>query len=116
MKQDACIDPKRVYVTGISNGGAMSHLLACKEAGVFAASAPVSMGNGTTPCMPSRPISVVMFRGEMDDLVAYNGGTFPSAMANFDMWKDINGCIGTPLKTHDVPDVAWEAFQRQVLP
>jgi polyhydroxybutyrate depolymerase len=150
MKQDACIDPKRVYVTGISNGGAMSHLLACKEADVFAASAPVSMGNGTTPCMPSRPISVVMFRGQMDDLVAYNGGTFPSAMADFDMWKDIDGCTGSPMKTHtycetytgcmagtevtlcslpmaghvvydddaeiDVPDVAWEAFQHQMLP
>jgi polyhydroxybutyrate depolymerase len=150
MKQDACIDPKRVYVTGISNGGAMSHLLACKEADVFAASAPVSMGNGTTPCMPSRPISVVMFRGEMDTAVPYNGGTFPSAMADFDMWKDIDGCTGSSTMTHtycetytqcmegtevtlcslpmsghvvydddaeiNVPDVAWEAFERQVLP
>jgi polyhydroxybutyrate depolymerase len=153
MEQDACIDPKRVYVTGISNGGAMSHLLACKEAGIFAASAPVSMGNGTTPCMPSRPISVIMFRGQMDDLVPYNGGGalgFPSAMADFDMWKDIDGCSGMPMSTHQycqtytgckagtevtlcslpnaghvvyddkaeisVPDVTWEAFQRQVLP
>jgi polyhydroxybutyrate depolymerase len=150
MKEDACIDPKRVYVTGISNGGAMSHLLACKESDVFAAAAPVSMGNGTTPCMPGRPISVVMFRGEMDELVAYNGGTFPSAMADFDMWKDINGCTGSPMMTHTycetytdcmagtevtlcslpngmhnvyqdsaevkVADVAWEAFERQILP
>jgi polyhydroxybutyrate depolymerase len=150
MEMDACIDKKRVYVTGISNGGAMSHLLACKEAGVFAASAPVSMGNGTTPCMPSRPISVVMFRGQMDTLVPYNGGTFPSAMADFDMWKSIDGCTGSPMMTHQycqtytgcmagtevtlcslpmashvvyddkaeisVPDVAWEAFERQVLP
>src|SRR6185295_18438136 len=60
---DGCIDPKRVYATGLSNGGAMSHLLACRAADVFAATAPVSMGNSTIPCTPSRPISVIMFRG-----------------------------------------------------
>jgi polyhydroxybutyrate depolymerase len=100
MKADACIDPKRVYVTGISNGGAMSHLLACRHADVFAAAAPVSMGNGTTPCNPSRPISVVMVRGVMDELVAYTGGIFPSAKADFDMWKSVNGCMGSPMTTH----------------
>jgi polyhydroxybutyrate depolymerase len=150
MKADACIDPKRVYVTGISNGGAMSHLLACRHADVFAAAAPVSMGNGTTPCNPSRPISVVMVRGVMDELVAYTGGIFPSAKADFDMWKSIDGCTGSPMTTHQfcethtgckagvevtlcslpngvhnvyqdkaelsVADVAWEAFERQLLP
>jgi polyhydroxybutyrate depolymerase len=100
MQLDACIDPKRVYVTGISNGGAMSHLLACRHADLFAAAAPVSMGNGTTPCSPSRPISIVMVRGKMDELVAYNGGTFPSAKADFDMWKSVNGCTGSPATTH----------------
>ena len=102
MQSDACIDPKRIYVGGISNGGAMTHLLACKHADVFAAAAPVSMGNGTTPCNPSRPISVVMIRGIMDELVAYNGGLFPSAQADFNMWKSLNGCTGSPMTTHTV--------------
>lgn len=151
--EQACIDKKRVYATGLSNGGAMSHLLACNAADVFAATAPVSMGNGTRPCNPSRPISVIMYRGTSDTLVRYNGGVFPSAMADFDQWKTLNGCTGTPSKIHgvcdtyppsqceagvevtlctlnaghvpysaavsanaSVPDVVWEAFERQRLP
>jgi polyhydroxybutyrate depolymerase len=150
-RRDACIDPKRVYATGISNGGAMAHLLACRAADVFAATAPVSMGNGTVPCAPARPVSVVMYRGTNDRLVPYDGGRFPSAQADFDQWKALDGCTGTGTggnglcKTLNacksgvevtlcsidaghvlyaaaaaagvsVPDVAWAAFQRQVLP
>jgi polyhydroxybutyrate depolymerase len=152
MRVDACVDAKRVYVTGLSNGGAMSHLLACRAADVFAASAPVSMANGAIPCEPSRPISVVMFRGTTDPLVPYDGGLiFPGAAADFSQWRTLDGCTGTPETTHDVcqrvatcnagvevtlctidgghvlyadaaaqgapvPDVVWEAFQRQTLP
>jgi polyhydroxybutyrate depolymerase len=90
-----CIDTKRVYATGLSNGGAMSHLLACRAADVFAATAPVSMGNGTRPCQPSRPISVIMFRGTTDTLVSYNGGLFPGALADFDQWKGLDSCTGS---------------------
>jgi polyhydroxybutyrate depolymerase len=93
--EQGCIDPKRVYATGLSNGGAMSHLLACRAADVFAATAPVSMGNGTRPCQPSRPISVTMFRGTSDTLVSYNGGLFPSAKADFDQWKGLDSCTGS---------------------
>jgi polyhydroxybutyrate depolymerase len=96
FKANECVDGKRVYATGLSNGGAMSHRLACEAADVFAATAPVSMGNGTIPCNPSRPISVVMFRGTTDALVSYNGGIFPSAQADFDQWKNLNGCTGNP--------------------
>jgi polyhydroxybutyrate depolymerase len=96
LVQDACIDEKRIYATGLSNGGAMSHLLACDAADLFAASAPVSMGNGTRPCEPSRPISVVMTRGTQDRLVAFNGGLFPSAQADFEQWAALNGCQGEP--------------------
>lgn len=151
MSAKACIDPKRVYATGLSNGGAMSHLLACRAADVFAATAPVSMGNGTRPCEPSRPISVILFRGTTDTLVSYNGGAFPSAQADFDQWKMLDACSGQPADTHGVckaytgcaagtevtlctingghvlysaaesqgapvPDVVWEAFERQALP
>jgi len=140
-----------VYITGLSNGGAMSHLLACRAADVFAASALVSMGNGTMPCQPSRPISVVMFRGTTDLLVPYDGGLFPSAQADFSQWQMLDGCSGSPESAHGVcqrtascsggvevtlctieaghvlyanaaaqgaavPDVVWEAFQRQTLP
>lgn len=94
LQRDACIDAQRVYATGLSNGGAMSHLLGCRAADVFAATAPVSMGNGARPCEPSRPISVVMTRGTRDRLVAYDGGLFPSAAADLAEWAALNGCEG----------------------
>lgn len=108
MQRDACIDPKRVYATGLSNGGAMSHLLACNAADLFAATAPVSMGNGTRPCAPSRPVSVVMTRGTQDALVSFNGGIFPSAREDFEQWADLNGCSGAPEATDELCQVFSE--------
>lgn len=103
LKRTACIDNKRVYATGLSNGGAMSHLLACRASDVFAAVAPVAMGNGTRPCQPARPVSVFMARATGDNLVPYEGGGFidvPSAQADFDQWKTLNGCTGEPKVTN----------------
>ena len=40
---DGTADPKRIYVTGLSNGGAMTMTLACKHADLFAAAASVIM-------------------------------------------------------------------------
>ena len=74
----------------------MAHLLGCNAADLFAAVAPVSMGNGTRPCQPSRPISVVMTRGTEDALVAFEGGLFPSAEADFEQWARLDGCEGEP--------------------
>ena len=41
LQTDACIDSKRVYASGCSNGGGMSYKLACDAADVIAAVAPV---------------------------------------------------------------------------
>jgi polyhydroxybutyrate depolymerase len=43
------IDRGRVYATGLSDGGAFSHFLACEAADVFAAVAPVSFPLAATP-------------------------------------------------------------------
>lgn len=100
LKSDACVDPKRVYATGLSNGGALSHLLACRASDVFAATAPMVMGNGTMPCEPERGISVTMYRATGDVLVPYGeGGKYPSAEADFEQWKTTNECTGEPTST-----------------
>jgi polyhydroxybutyrate depolymerase len=112
IEADACVDPKRVYVTGASNGGGMSYKLACDAADVVAAVAPVDFDCVTGPtndascgdCNPSRPISECQFRGTADQDVPYDGGPtpvvagliFPGAKANFATWGGINGCTGTP--------------------
>jgi polyhydroxybutyrate depolymerase len=76
------IDPKRVYATGLSNGGSMSQTLACRASDVFTAVAPVSfpLSGGTTvdaivaACRPPRPVTVVHFHGTADTVVPYQTG------------------------------------------
>jgi polyhydroxybutyrate depolymerase len=95
-----CIDAKRVYATGMSNGGYMSHLLGCKLADRIAAIAPVAgvLGIPAAECQPSRPLSVIHFHGTADTLVEYDAGyvTVPDSFAG---WGERNGCTGTPKPT-----------------
>lgn len=96
------IDHRRVYATGLSNGGAMTHRLACQAADVFAAAAPVSFPLNTSAavCQPSRRISVTHFHGTQDGTVHYVS-TFPlffqGAQQSFAVWAGIDGCVGSPV-------------------
>jgi polyhydroxybutyrate depolymerase len=101
LHTDACIDAKRIYATGCSNGGGMSYKLACEAADVIAGVAPVDFdcvdGTACALCKPARPITEVQFRGTSDQLVAYEGnGAFMGAKKNFELWGGLNLCTGTP--------------------
>jgi polyhydroxybutyrate depolymerase len=100
LQASACIDPKRIYATGCSNGGGMSYKLACEAADVIAAVAPVDFdcvdGSSCSMCKPTRPITEVQFRGTSDQLVAYDGsGAFMGAKKNFAFWGNLNMCTGS---------------------
>jgi polyhydroxybutyrate depolymerase len=100
---DGCVDPKRVYATGFSMGGGMSQYLVCNAADEFAAATPASFDllvPDEEPCAPSRPVSVLAFRGTADTVVPYAGGqgssgrvTFLGAQASFARWAGIDGCV-----------------------
>ncbi len=96
---EVVVDRRRVYATGLSNGGAMSHRLACDAADVFAAAAPMAFPLADVPavgCQPSRSIPVLTVMGLTDMLVRYDGG-FGSAATTFGYWREINGCgAGAP--------------------
>jgi polyhydroxybutyrate depolymerase len=95
MSTNGCIDAKRVYDSGCSNGGAMSYRLACEAADVIAAIAPVDfdcvVGGRCGNCSPARPITEIQFRGTNDSAVPYSG-----AEPNFEKWGEINQCTGGP--------------------
>ena len=90
------INRSRVYITGLSNGGFMTHRMACVAADIFAAAAPVSapLNTSTATCRPTRPITVVAFHGLNDGIVPYGGGTFQSAQNSLTTWSSIDGCVG----------------------
>ncbi len=103
-----CVDPKRVYLSGHSNGGLMTFALGCQAADLFAAIAPVA---GVTPdpssCHPSRPVPVAMIRALQDGTVPYEGrgsgvSRFQSAQEDLDTWKALNQCADAPVvASHD---------------
>ncbi len=109
VKTLACIDPKRVYATGFSMGGGMTHFSACHLSDIFAAGAPAAFDlteQNVGACKPTRPITMVMFRGTSDGTVSYAGGhsavvpgmaiDFLGAKGTFKKWAELNKCTGSP--------------------
>ena len=68
------IDRKRLFVTGMSNGGMMSYRLACEAADLFAAAAPVAGANNLEACQPSTPVALLAVHGTADRSVKFEGG------------------------------------------
>jgi polyhydroxybutyrate depolymerase len=101
-----CVDPRRVFATGMSNGGFLSHRLGCELADRLAAIAPVAgvLGLSSEACQPARPVPVLDIHGTADPLVPYEGGVplvgwdtggmidFPSVAETVDAWRAIDGC------------------------
>lgn len=70
------IDSKRIFATGISNGGFMSNRLACDLSDRIAAIAPVVGGIAKDiipDCNPANPVAVLIINGTEDELVPYDG-------------------------------------------
>jgi polyhydroxybutyrate depolymerase len=104
FESKVCVDTKRIYTSGFSNGGMLSQLLACKMADVFAAAAP--MGSTLTipvaECMPSRPIPILMINGTADPLVGYTATAFAGGIPvpqAFQNWATLDMCTGMPMTT-----------------
>lgn len=89
-----CVNPRRVYSTGMSNGGYMSEYNACVNADLFAAVAPVSaVGFKQPKCDPSRPIPMIAFNGTADGLVNYD-----QSVIYVGAWVERNGCTSEPTR------------------
>ncbi len=95
------IDESRIYATGLSNGGSMSHRLACEASDLFAVTSPVSFPLNRTACpagFPTRKITVAHYHGLNDNTVPYNGGgsnNFQSAPNSFAAWRTTDACSAT---------------------
>jgi polyhydroxybutyrate depolymerase len=115
MTAEACIDPRAVFVTGLSGGARMSSHLACRLSGQIAAIAPVGglrAGRAradnlaaveSDSCKPARPVAVVAFHGTDDAVNAYQGGSAPhwgyAVPVALERWAAANGCEARPEST-----------------
>jgi polyhydroxybutyrate depolymerase len=71
------IDSKRVYVTGLSNGGIMTQRLACEAPDRFAAFAAVIANMPLeleAVCKTSPPVPIMLINGKADPLMPWVGG------------------------------------------
>lgn len=118
LKSAFAIDEARVYATGMSNGGAMSHRLACDLSDRIAAIAPVGGANqhaATGLCKPLRAVPVLQIHGTEDPCWGFEGGTggclqkddrrYISVNDTMKFWAKNNGCADAP-KLEELRDTA----------
>jgi polyhydroxybutyrate depolymerase len=105
------VDPKRIYATGMSNGGMMCYRLASELSDRIAAIAPVAGTMAIENYNPKRPMPVIHLHGAADKMVPFGGpggGTpkflgFKSVEATIKICAEFNGCPEEP-KTEGLPD------------
>lgn len=102
------VDTTRVYATGMSNGAAMSHRLACERSERYAAIVTVAGANqasGFPGCSPSTAVPVLHVHGTDDRCWGYDGavggtcegeqsGDYVTVDDSMAFWAEANGCDG----------------------
>lgn len=93
-------DLKRVYSTGMSNGGFLSYLLACEMSNKIAAIASVtgSMTLGLpSNCNCMHPMPVMQIHGTTDPVVPYDGGGLYTSIEDLvNFWITFNSIPNLP--------------------
>lgn len=118
----ANVDAARVFATGLSNGGIMSHHVAAELADRIAAIAPVGGPLMMANIAPKRPVSVMHFHGTKDEFAPFKGGygkgalgragitEFRSVEYTMNAWIKANGCATEP-KIEALPDKADDGMK-----
>ena len=104
----AHIDAGRTFLTGLSNGGALAHKLACTRSERVAAIASVGAANQfatVEDCTPDEPVAILQVNGEGDPCWTYEtsdtscaAGVFArkvGAVPSASDWAQRNGCDGS---------------------
>lgn len=94
-------NPQKQYLCGFSNGGFMSHKMACESSICFAAIATVSGNMSDTTyanCNPQYSLAVLHIHGTSDAIVPYNGGSATGVSVDQTMqkWSTFLSCSPSP--------------------
>ncbi len=116
-----CVDTRRLFVAGASNGAMLASALACSggeriaAVGAVAGVSPVLPARGdpdSRRCRPARPVPIVAVHGTDDPVIRYSGGFAPGVAA-------LPGPGGVPLgqrqrpTTLSIPEVMGVWAERQ---
>ncbi len=118
VSQEYNVDNRRIYVTGISNGGFMVQRLACNATSRFAAFASVAAsGYATMPqyCKNNNPVNMLYLHGTEDRLVPWRGLAIKdesgsqqqvtlSMTDTLKFWSHRNGCSADVSRKNIQPD------------
>ncbi|HJW12248.1 MAG TPA: PHB depolymerase family esterase [Albitalea sp.] len=109
LQADYPVDPRRIYVTGMSNGGMMTHRLGIELSDRVAAIAPVVATLFGDEKKPSHAVPALMINGQTDTHVppaggapggrfsdAWDGTPAQPAAAQGSFWAAANGCTAQP--------------------
>lgn len=113
LSRDYPVDPRRIYATGMSNGGMMTHRLGIELSGKLAAIAPVVATLFGDEPLPAYPVSALMINGLLDQSVpaaggapggrgadAWDGRPALPAIAQAAFWSKANGCSAPSAGQH----------------
>ncbi|MFZ4763876.1 MAG: dienelactone hydrolase family protein [Roseimicrobium sp.] len=118
----ANVDTNRVFATGLSNGGIMSHYVASELSDRIAAIAPVGGPLMMDAPNAKRPVSIMHFHGTGDEFAPFKGGfgkggaggkgvtDFKSVEHTIQSWVKANGCKPEP-EVVALPDKADDGMK-----
>jgi len=116
VSADLCVDPKRIFATGKSQGGFMSSWLGCVAPDIVAAIAPLA--GMYEPAQSCAPVPIMQFHGKADSTIPFAGGHvlmlghYPGAGAVMQEWAHLNGCTGAPETAQVTPGRATRYLSR----
>lgn len=109
--RDYPADPDRIYMTGMSNGGMMTHRIGRELSKKVAAIAPVVAGLFGDEGTAQNPVPALMINGARDETVPFAGGPlgrrasragdgteFTPSLFQSRYWAENNGCKPEPEK------------------
>ena len=125
VNQNNILDLNRVYAIGYSNGGMLSHFLACNTENVFAAIGDVAgtmLTDAYNSCRPSSPIPLLKIHGTNDGVVPYDAEAsfdnnvhdqFKTVNQVIDFWKR-NNKSNDQLTLNNYVSSSWEEYMGPV--
>ena len=102
VEQTLCVDQRRIFVTGYSDGAFMTSAVACQFADRVAAVGMVAGIQNIPGCHPARRVPAVAFHGTADPYVPYLGG-YGKAALNLPAANGSGETLGQELKGTKLP-------------